>query len=141
MAIKRITPEEAAALLDQGWKYVDVRTQQEFESGHPDGAYNVPIMNQSGRSLVANPDFASVMTRRFAKGDRLIVGCKSGGRSLRAAGVLASLGFTDVVDMRGGFAGEVGPGGSVSCAGWQSLGLPVASDPQPGRSYRDLRAE
>ena len=40
---KTVTPEEAKALLDQGYVYVDVRSEQEFESGHPAGALNVPI--------------------------------------------------------------------------------------------------
>ncbi|HEY3253455.1 MAG TPA: rhodanese-like domain-containing protein, partial [Polyangiaceae bacterium] len=43
--IKPVTPEEAAELLSQGHVYVDVRSEPEFEAGHPAGALNVPLLN------------------------------------------------------------------------------------------------
>ena len=46
MAIKRISPEEARALVeDQGYSYLDVRSVPEFEAGHPVGAYNIPLLH------------------------------------------------------------------------------------------------
>ena len=44
----RISPQEASAKLAEGWTYVDVRTEQEFEAGHPPGAVNVPIALMAG---------------------------------------------------------------------------------------------
>lgn len=139
MAIRRVTPDEAAALLQDGWKYVDVRSIPEFEQGHPEGAYNVPFMHAGSGGMAANPDFVAVMRRRFAADERIVVGCKSGGRSLRAATALLDEGFSNVVDMRGGFGGEVDPAsGQVACEGWKSRGLPVSGDAAPGRCYREL---
>ncbi len=46
MELKRIVPEEAKALLDsgQGYTYLDVRTVEEFDEGHVQGAKNVPFL-------------------------------------------------------------------------------------------------
>jgi len=67
-----------------------------------------------------------------------VIGCKSGGRSLQAAGLLEASGYTAVVDMRGGFGGERDALGRVSCAGWAESGLPTATQPEPGKSYVEL---
>src|SRR5688572_14929191 len=104
MAVKRVTPSEAKALLDEGWKYVDVRSIPEFEAGHPAGAYNIPLMHFfPGRGMTPNGDFAAVFSKHFGKDDKIVVGCKTAGRSLRAAEMMAAAGYTNVVDMRGGF--------------------------------------
>ncbi len=38
-----ITPEESWSKIDQGATLVDVRTPKEFESGHIEGALNIPL--------------------------------------------------------------------------------------------------
>lgn len=139
MSVKRVTPPEAAALLDSGWKYVDVRSIPEFLDGHPAGSYNVPLLHlMAGRGMVANPDFEKVMGAKFAKDDKLVLGCRSGGRSLRAAEMLQAAGFASVVDMRGGWDGERDAMGQVGVVGWRDAGLPSARTAEPGRSYEEL---
>ena len=44
--------------------------------------------------------FALAVMGAFAKDAKLIVGCKAGGRSARAASMLDSAGYTSVVDQR-----------------------------------------
>jgi len=61
----RISPQEASAKLAEGWTYVDVRTVQEFEDGHPPGAVNVPLMHAGPGGMVPNPDFLAVMRAVF----------------------------------------------------------------------------
>lgn len=141
MSIQRVPPDEAAALLEQGWTYVDVRSIPEFEQGHPAGAYNVPFQHKSARGLTPNPDFLAAMKAAFPADARLVLGCRSGARSLRAAELLAKSGYTSVVDMRGGFSGERDAAGRVACEGWQARGLPVASQAEPGRAYEALEPE
>lgn len=140
MSVTRITPDEAATLLEQGWKIIDVRSIPEFEEGHPSGAYNVPINHRTAQGATPNDDFLAVMRASFDTDARLITLCRSGGRSLRAATLLASNGFTNVMDMRGGFAGETS-GATVTCAGWEARGLPVASKAEAGCSYEELKAK
>ncbi len=130
--MKRVPPEQAKALMDEGYVYVDVRSIPEFEQGHPEGAYNVPIAHLGQMGMAPNADFLTVMQERFATDTRLVVGCKSGGRSLQAASILERVGYTTVVDQRAGFDGTGGE------AGWRALGLPIGSAAQAGRSYEEL---
>jgi len=141
MSVKRVPPDEAARLLEDGWQFVDVRSIPEFDEGHPPGAYNVPFMHRDARGMQANPRFVEVMERRFAEVPRLVLGCRSGGRSLRACEVLQARGWKgELVDMRGGFAGEH-TAGQLTCEGWESQGLPVAFEAESGHSYRELEEE
>ena len=70
--VKRVLPKEAAALLAEGWAYLDVRSIPEFEQGHPPGAANVPLLHARGGRMAPNPDFQSVVEASFAKDDAFI---------------------------------------------------------------------
>lgn len=131
----RIGPSEAWALAEKGHAIVDVRSVEEFAGGHPAGAYNVPIAHAGG---APNPSFLSVIERLFAKDRGIVVTCQAGGRSLRAADVLAAAGFTNVLDQRAGWGGVRDPFGRVSEAGWAKAGLPASTTAEPGRSWAEL---
>ena len=137
---KRVTAKEAAELMAAGWTYLDVRSVPEFDAGHPQGALNVPLMNFEGGRMTPNPDFQKVMETAFPRDTKLVIGCKSGGRSLQAAALLASAGYGEVVDVRGGFGGERDPLGRVTSPGWADSGLPVAAKAAPGCSYAEIAA-
>lgn len=137
--IKRVSPKEAQALLAEGYVYVDVRSEPEFAEGHPAGAYNVPIMHLGGGGMTPNPRFAEVMRARFPVDTRIVVGCKAGGRSLRAANVLVGEGFTAIVDQRAGWDGARDAFGKVTEAGWGPEGLPSEKGEPEGRSYAGLK--
>ncbi len=134
---KRVSPPEAAELLQQGWRYVDVRSIPEFDEGHPQGAANVPLLHMQGGRMAPNPEFQRVMQANFPKDSQLVIGCKSGGRSAQAAALLEAAGYTSVVDMRGGFGGERDMFGRVTTPGWKEAGLPVEKV-TPGQSYAEL---
>lgn len=139
--VKRVTPSEAAALLAEGWSYLDVRSIPEFEGGHPAGAANVPLLHFDSGRMAPNPDFQRVVTANFAKDAKIVVGCKAGGRSLQAAGLLEAAGYTSVVDMRGGFHGEHDAMGRVACAGWAESNLPVETSAPTEKTYAALAAK
>ena len=139
--IKRVSPQEALELTKTGWTYVDVRSEQEFAEGHPSGAFNVPIAHMAGGSMTPNPDFLSVMEKAFGKEAKIVVGCRSGGRSLRAAQALAGAGFASVIDQRAGWDGARDPFGQVSEPGWSRAGLPTETAAAPGRAYADIKAK
>jgi rhodanese-related sulfurtransferase len=135
MSVKRVSPEEALLLVEkEGYVYVDVRSVPEFEAGHPKGAYNVPIAHLSAGGMSPNPEFLAVMERAFPKDSKLVMGCKSGGRSLQAANLLVSSGFLNVVDQRAGFSGGAEPG-------WGPKGLPSSRTAESGRAWNDLTAK
>jgi rhodanese-related sulfurtransferase len=135
---ERISPKEANDKLAEGWTYVDVRTAREFEAGHPAGAMNVPIMHEAGGGMASNPDFVRVMTAAFPKDAKIIVGCKAGGRSLRAAQTLLAEGFANVVDQRAGWDGARSPFGEITEPGWSRAGLPSELGQPSGRSWEDI---
>jgi rhodanese-related sulfurtransferase len=123
MAIRQITPVEAARELaaTPAAVYLDVRTPEEFDAGHPAGARNIAVMliDPATRRPRANPDFVAVVERHLPPATKLLVGCQSGMRSQRACELLAEVGYTDLANVRGGF------GGSEDTAGWKDAGLPV----------------
>jgi rhodanese-related sulfurtransferase len=139
--VKRVTPPEAAELLQSGWTYLDVRSIPEFEGGHPTGAVNVPLLHFEGGRMSPNADFQKVVTANFPSDTKLVIGCKAGGRSLQAASLLEAAGYTNVVDMRGGFHGEHDGMGRVTCAGWAESSLPVSSSAPAEKTYAALSAK
>ncbi len=121
MAIRQITPTEASRELaaDASAVYLDVRTPEEFEAGHPSGARNVPVVLFGGGGPRPNPEFLATVQRHLSPALKLIVGCRSGVRSQAACELLAQAGFADLANVRGGF------GGSDDTPGWAESGLPV----------------
>ncbi len=141
MEIKRITPEQAKELLDSnsGYIYLDVRTVGEFEAGHVPGAKNVPVVEPDafGR-MQLNPRFVEIVEVNFGKDVKCVTGCQKGGRSLKAAELLLAAGFTNVVDMRGGFGGETDEMGRLTFPGWAPRGLPTTWESVPKDRYESL---
>jgi rhodanese-related sulfurtransferase len=135
--IDRISPADASAKLSDGWTYVDVRTVEEFEAGHPAGSLNVPWQLRTG----TNPDFVVAMKAAFADDAKIILGCKGGIRSLKAAQALVAAGFTNVLDQRAGWDGARSPFGQVLEKGWLQLALPREDGAPVGRSWIDVRAK
>lgn len=101
--------------MAEGYTYVDVRTPEEFAEGRPAGAVNVPLAD----------DFVARVDQRFAKDAKLVIGCKAGGRSLKAAKALLAAGYTNVLEQRAGFDAARGPFGEVTEPGWSRAGLPT----------------
>jgi rhodanese-related sulfurtransferase len=73
---------EAHRLVSEGATLLDVRTPAEFSSHHVEGALNVPV-DQVGARLSEIPRERPV-----------VVYCRSGGRSARAAEELRAAGYT-----------------------------------------------
>ena len=90
---RNISPEEAKQVMDtqEGYVILDVRTQEEFASGHIPGAICIPNESISPDVLQQLPD----------KNQLLLVYCRSGNRSKQASQKLADLGYTNVVEFGG----------------------------------------
>jgi rhodanese-related sulfurtransferase len=138
MAVKRISPADAKKLLGEGYKYLDVRSVPEYDACHPDGAVNAPLMHMGPGGMKPNPELVEVVTKNFAKDAKLVIGCKSGGRSQRAAMMLEAAGYTNLVEMKGGWSGEADGAGRVVEKGWSELGYPTATAATPGGSWAEL---
>ena len=139
MTIKHITVQQAHQEQGTGAKYLDVRSIPEFEQGHPEGAFNVPLMHAdpATRQMRPNPDFLAVVRANFPADTKLVIGCQMGGRSAKAAEILATAGYHDVANVLGGYGGAP----QFGHAGWVQAGLPVATTPGDGREYSALQAK
>lgn len=121
--------------------YVDVRSTREFESGHPAGAHNVPLLNldlQTGQ-MRPNPEFLAVMQANYPPESKLLIGCQMGGRSAQAGQILVTAGYQDVANVQGGFGGAQDRMTGEVIEGWVGAGLPVERDTPAENRYEALR--
>ena len=84
---------EYQALIAHGFTILDVRTPEEFEEGHIQGAQNINVKD----------DTFMIAIQKLSPSDTLLVYCRSGRRSLYAAQVMVSFGFQKIYDLEGGF--------------------------------------
>lgn len=82
-------PAAEVAALDA--TIVDVRTPEEFDAGHLDGAVNIDVQSAS---------FADEIAALDPEGS-YVVYCRSGNRSAAAVEQMRAAGFTDVTDLGG----------------------------------------
>jgi rhodanese-related sulfurtransferase len=68
---------------------IDVRTPEEFDSGHIPGAINIPVEELPQR------------LDEVPQGTPIVVYCRSGNRSATAAGILTGNGYSPVYDLGG----------------------------------------
>jgi rhodanese-related sulfurtransferase len=101
--IPEITVVQAKEELDQGQVglLLDVREPAEWEKGHIPGAVLAP---RGILEWYADPTTPYAKAELTTKQDaRIIVACASGGRLMLAAATLKKMGYTNVVNMTGGF--------------------------------------
>ncbi|KAL3690076.1 hypothetical protein R1sor_016385 [Riccia sorocarpa] len=102
--VRSVPVQVARELLNAGHRFLDVRTAEEYAAGHIEGAVNVPYMHRVGPGMSKNLKFMDEVRQHFHKDSEIVVGCKSGRRSLMAAHEMEAAGdFTGVTDMVGGF--------------------------------------
>lgn len=82
---------------------LDVRRPNEYEAGHIEGAI---LMN------IEDPDFPQKVAQ-LDKDKTYYINCRSGARSGRACQYMASQGFADTINLKGGILA------------WQDANLPV----------------
>ena len=90
---RQISPEEAMELMKSESNYIilDVRTPDEFAAGHIPGAINVANESIVSKEPVELPD----------KDQLILVYCRSGNRSKKAAEKLVNMGYTNIVEFGG----------------------------------------
>ena len=71
---------------------VDVRTLEEFNTGHLDGAINVPVDS-------VKSDFSDKVTDN--KDSKIIIYCQSGRRAIDALNMLSGMGYTNLYTFGG----------------------------------------
>lgn len=94
---KEISYEEAMEIIREhpDAMLIDVRSIQEFSEGHLLGAISIPVY-----------DLAQNITRVIKNRDNIIIlYCRTGARSKKAAKILADLCYTNVYTIKGGLEG------------------------------------
>jgi len=88
---KLISPVEYVADFDDPATHllIDVRTPEEFASGHINGSVNIPVEEMQGRLDEIPGDTP------------IVVYCRSGNRSATAARILTEAGYAPVYDLGG----------------------------------------
>lgn len=88
-----ITAQEAKEIMDtkEGYIILDVRTQEEFDSGHIPNAILIPDYEITARAETELTD----------KNQLILVYCRSGRRSKLAAEALVELGYTNILEFGG----------------------------------------
>ncbi len=90
---KSISMEEAIEMMqiETGYIILDVRTPEEFTSGHIPNAINIPNEAIDDDKILALPD----------KNQLILVYCRSGNRSKQASEKLVKIGYTNIVEFGG----------------------------------------
>ena len=93
-SIKTVSADEFAQIIkSDSVILVDVRTADEYNAGHIDGARNIDVLTD---------DFNAIATTSLPKDKEIAVYCRSGKRSMKAANILAKDGFK-VINLKGGW--------------------------------------
>lgn len=93
-AAEKVEAEKAAKLIKEDKvTLIDARTQKEWDEGHLEGAKRIEI---------AAEDFDENAVANLDRDKPVLVYCRSGGRSAKAAERLEKLGFKTVYDLKGG---------------------------------------
>ena len=93
-----INTQTAKQMFDEGAFMLDVRTPQEWEMYHVDGATLIELDYLAGR------------VDEVPRDQEIIVICNSGNRSQVARDILLEAGFTNVTSIAGGIQGWMGAG-------------------------------
>lgn len=101
--VEEIDPGTANALVEGGALLLDVRNDDEWEAGHAPAALHLPLGELSARHTELPTD------------RRIVVICRSGGRSAKATEALVGAGY-GAVNLAGGMQA------------WAALGLPCVTD-------------
>ena len=119
-----LLPVEAYALMQNGARLVDIRTQAElYWVGKIPGSVLVEWNSYPGGAL--NLDFLDQLSEQVGKDEPTMFICRSGGRSHHAAMAATQAGFRECYNVLEGFEGDRDPQQHrSSVGGWRVAGLP-----------------
>lgn len=92
--VVKVTKDEALSYIEDGALLIDVRSKEEYEANHIDGAININVEDILTMDLVLVYN-----NHEIGYNKEIIVYCRSGSRSNTAAEKLIELGYTRVYDL------------------------------------------
>ncbi len=116
--MQEVTPQEGQRRVQAGALLVDVREPDEYRDVHAQGALLLPLSELETRY------------QELPQGRELVMICRSGARSARAAEFLHAQGYAQAINLAGG------------TIAWQEAGLPTEKgDPAPSDSTTPINAQ
>ncbi len=102
-SIEQIDSKKVVQLIEQGVTVIDIRTPDEYASGHIPDVIHIDFYDDSFLEKMKANDIDKP----------IVIHCASGGRSAKAAKMLNEAGFSKIYDYTGGFSD------------WSSKGLKI----------------
>ncbi|QNL22497.1 rhodanese-like domain-containing protein [Hyphobacterium sp. CCMP332] len=104
--IKVLDPKQYEASISEieNVQLVDIRTPKEYNQGHILGSENINFYDS---------DFETRMLQ-LDKSKPVMLYCASGGRSANASDKLSKLGFTQIIDLKGGIRAWTAAGKTIA---------------------------
>ena len=101
-----INSKQAYKMQQEGVLLVDTRTVKEYKTLHSKGAVNIPIFHERKGQRVFNKNFLNEIYTALNKdlNSSIILICRSGSRTKLASNLLAHNKFSNVYNVKNGFA-------------------------------------
>ena len=91
-------------IIDPDFKLIDVRTTEEFESGHIENAVHIDFYSDSFQSKILN----------LKKNSKIILYCRTNNRSTKSADFLLNNDYIDISVIEGGITSWVKNGNDIT---------------------------
>ena len=102
--INFISESQFNEIIDPDFKLIDVRTTEEFESGHIENAIHIDFYSDSFQSKILN----------LKKNSKIILYCRTNNRSSKSADFLLNNDYIDISVIEGGITSWVKNGNDIT---------------------------
>ena len=102
--INIISESDFVEIQDSDYTLIDVRTQDEFDLGHIDGAINLDFYSETFQNDVLS----------LPKNETIVLYCRTNNRSSKTANILKENGFKEISVLEGGITDWVKNGNDIN---------------------------
>ena len=102
--INIISESDFVEILDSDYTLIDVRTQDEFDLGHIDGAINLDFYSETFQKDILS----------LPKNETIVLYCRTNNRSSKTANILKENGFKEISVLEGGITEWVKNGNDIN---------------------------
>ena len=102
--INIISESDFVEIQDSDYTLIDVRTQDEFDLGHIDGAINLDFYSETFQNDILS----------LPKNETIVLYCRTNNRSSKTANILKQNGFKEISVLEGGITEWVKNGNDIN---------------------------
>ena len=102
--INIISESDFLEIQDSDYTLIDVRTQDEFDLGHIDGAINLDFYSETFQNDILS----------LPKNESIVLYCRTNNRSSKTANILKENGFKEISVLEGGITDWVKNGNDIN---------------------------